>query len=68
MQTINKHPPLCLTPEQRRLEVAILMALGLARLHLSPGEASIAESGLSLAISARGSVHDHTDNHRKVTE
>lgn len=66
MQAINKQPSLSLTPEQRRLEVAILMARGLARLHLSPDKASISESVLSLAISDGGSVHDHTTHHRKV--
>lgn len=66
MQTINKQPPLTLTPEQRRLEVAALIARGLARLHLSPDETVLRENGLSLAISPGGSVHDHTLNHRKV--
>lgn len=67
MQTINIQPPASLTPDQRRLEVATLVARGLARLHLPTLESPSAESGLLLAISPGGSVHDRITNSRQVS-
>jgi hypothetical protein len=68
MQTINIQPPLSMTPDQRRLEVATLLARGLARLHLPTTNTLGEESGLPLAISPGGSVHDGITHSRQVSQ
>ena len=60
MHAINQIPPDRMTPEQRRHEIASLVANGLARLR-SNGVAQsanmTAESGFELAIPSERSVH-----------
>lgn len=64
MTHINHLPPERMTPEQRRQEVASLLAAGIARLH---GESEIpsAESEFELAIPSERSVHEVSNLRRK---
>ncbi len=60
MHAINQIPPDRMTPEQRRHEIASLLANGLARLRTSGTEQSaniVAESEFDLAIPPERSVH-----------
>jgi len=65
MCTINHLPPDRMTPEQRRQEVASLLALGLARLReavLVQSAGHLAESELELGFSGRKQPHSHPVN------
>jgi hypothetical protein len=60
MHEINHTPPERMTPEQRRLEVASLLARGLTRLRATqPSQSAIfvKTSDVSLAFSGHQSVH-----------
>ncbi len=60
MHAINQIPPDRMTPEQRRHEIASLLANGLARLRSSGIAQSVnmtAESEFELAIPSERSVH-----------
>lgn len=65
MININHLPPDRMTPEQRRQEVASLLAAGIARLHGAP-EIPSAESEFELAIPSERSVHQVSNNRRKT--
>ncbi len=65
MRTINHLPPERMTPEQRRREVASLLAHGLVRLRDAAFErsaASLAESEFELGFSGRKQPHSHPVN------
>ena len=67
MHEVNQTPPERMTPEQRRIEIASLLARGLARLRMvqSPSFANIATaSDISLAFSGNQSVHSDPVNYR----
>ena len=69
MQRINHHPPEMLSPTHRRLEVASLLALGLARLRHSEAETveeQPANSPVLLGFSADQSVHTDTVNNPRT--
>lgn len=60
MHRINHLPPERMTPEQRRHEIALLLANGLARLRASGAEPSAtmaAESEFELGFSGHQRVH-----------
>ena len=68
MHQINHLPPERMTPEQRRHEIASLLANGLARLRISGAEQSahIAEaSAFELGLS--GNQRVHSDRLNKTT-
>jgi hypothetical protein len=68
MCTINHLPPERMTPEQRRHEIASLLANGLARLRISGAEQSASrtsESEFELGFS--GNQRVHTDPVNKTT-
>ena len=68
MQRINHLPPERMTPEQRRHEIASLLANGLARLRISGAEQSAsraAESEFELGFC--GNQRVHTDPVNKTT-
>lgn len=65
MCTINHLPPERMTPEQRRQEVASLLALGLVRLRdaaFAQSAGGLAESELELGFSGRKQPHSHPVN------
>jgi hypothetical protein len=66
MHETNQIPPERLTPEQRRQEVAFLLAQGLVRLRESRCEQSVkgrGESAFVLGFASQQSVHrDSTNN------
>lgn len=65
MHQINHLPPERMTPEQRRCEIASLLANGLARLRISGAEqsANIAEdSEFELGFSGNQRLHSHPVN------
>lgn len=65
MMDVNQTPPERMTPEQRRLEVAALLARGIARCrqpNLQRSATSHAESEFELANSLRRSVHENSNN------
>ncbi|HCX33275.1 MAG TPA: hypothetical protein DHV08_06800 [Rhodocyclaceae bacterium] len=65
MHQINHLPPERMTPEQRRREIASLLANGLARLRISGAEQSahIAEEGeFELGFSGNQRVHSDPVN------
>ncbi|MEI7843241.1 MAG: hypothetical protein WCI39_09435 [Gallionellaceae bacterium] len=64
MTNINHLPPERMTPEQRRQEVASLLAAGIARLH-GTSEKPSAESEFELAIPSGRSVHEVSNLRRK---
>lgn len=67
MHEVNHTPPERMTPEQRRSEIASLLARGLARLRLAqsaPFSNLVKSSDVSLAFSGDQSVHSDTVNHR----
>ena len=67
MHEINHTPPERMTPEQRRLEVASLLARGLARLRTThPAQSAIVvkSSDVSLAFSGNQRVHSDPVNNR----
>lgn len=67
MMDVNQIPPDRMTPEQRRLEVAVLLARGIARCrqpNLQRFATSHAESEFELANSLRRSVHMVSNNQR----
>lgn len=69
MHEVNQTPPERMTPEQRRVEVASLLARGLVRLRMakSPPFANIATaSDISLAFSGSRSVHSDPVNYRNT--
>ncbi len=60
MHAINQIPPDRMTPEQRRHEIASLLANGLERLRMgrvAPSANMTAESEFELAIPSERSVH-----------
>ena len=69
MQRINHHPPEMLSPAQRRLEIASLIALGLARLRhpaATPIEENQKKPSVLLGFSADQSVHTDTVNNPRT--
>lgn len=67
MHEINHTPPERMTPEQRRREIASMMARGLARLRMahSPPSANIAAaSEIALGFSGHQRVHSDPVNNR----
>jgi len=58
---VSHLPPERMTPEQRRIEIALLLANGLARLR-SAGEPVGRENGFELAFSGHQRVHSHPVN------
>jgi hypothetical protein len=67
MPEINPLPPEQMTPEQRRREVAALLAAGLVRLRVSAQPSRVApESGFALGFSGHQRVH--TDPTHRTTE
>ena len=67
MHEINNSPPERMTAEQRRHEVASLLARGLARLRMdssAPSARVTSESEIPLAFSGDQSVHSDPVNHR----
>lgn len=67
MHEINHTPPERMTPEQRRLEVASLLARGLARLRtVYPAQSAkvVKSSDVSLAFSGHQRVHSDPVNNR----
>jgi hypothetical protein len=65
MHEINSIPPERLSPEQRRSEVAFLLAQGLVRLRQSQLERSAKgarESGFALGFTPQQSVHTVSTN------
>lgn len=67
MQSTNQTPPERMTPDQRRAEIAGLLALGLVRLRErnAPGSAvGDPESGLDLGFSGDQRVHSDPVNER----
>lgn len=67
MHEINHTPPERMTPEQRRFEVALLLARGLARLrteHPAKSTNLFKISDVSLAFSGHQSVHSDPVNNR----
>ena len=67
MQEVNQTPPDRMTSEQRRCEIASLLACGLVRLRMSDTSQSASngtESEISLAFSAHQSVHSDPVNNR----
>ena len=69
MHEINQTPPERMTPEQRRCEIASILARGLVRLRMaqSPAFANIATaSDISLALSGDQSVHSDPVNDRNA--
>lgn len=69
MHEIRQAPPERMTPEQRRVEIATLLAHGLARLRMTqaPLSTHIAKvSNISLAFSGTQSVHSDPVNNRQT--
>ncbi len=69
MHEINHTPPERMTPEQRRLEVALLLARGLARLRtVHPAQSANIDksSEISLAFSGHQRVHSDPVNNRNT--
>lgn len=69
MHEVNQTPPNRMTPEQRRCEVASVLARGLVRLRMkqSPPFANIVTaSHISLAFSGDQSVHSDPINYRSA--
>ena len=67
MHEINHTPPERMTPAQRRLEVASLLARGLARLrtaHHAQSANVVKSSDVSLAFSGNQRVHSDPVNNR----
>ena len=67
MQSINHFPPERMTPEQRRAEVAALLATGLCRLRAStplPTANVPTQRAVQLAFTGNQSVHVHSLNKR----
>jgi hypothetical protein len=65
MMNINHTPPERMTAQQRRREVAALLAIGLVRLRQASNLQSInlhAESEFELAIPPNGSVHGDSNH------
>ena len=70
MHQINHFPPERMTPEQRRHEIASLLANGLARLRISGAEQSAniaAEGEFELGFSGNQLVHTDPVN-KTITE
>jgi hypothetical protein len=69
MHEINHLPPERMTPEQRRREIASLLANGLVRLRItySPKPANgLPESEFVLGFSGHQSVHTHSVNYENT--
>ena len=69
MLEVNHLPPDRMTPEQRRREVASLLARGLARLRRADSPLServAAENGLALAFSGHQRVHSDPVHERNT--
>ncbi|WP_413894000.1 hypothetical protein [Candidatus Skiveiella danica] len=69
MHEVNQSPPERMTPEQRRCEIASILARGLARLRMSPAVPpanNSAEREISLAFCAHQSVHSDPVNNRQT--
>ncbi len=69
MHAINQLPPDRMTPEQRRHEIASLLANGLVRLRSGgiPSSATMApESEIELGFSGHQRLHTDPDNNSKT--
>ena len=69
MHETNHIPPERLSPEQRRFEVAFLLAQGLVRLRVTGLERSAREareSGFELGFAGQKSVHTDTVNNENT--
>lgn len=69
MYEVNHTPPERMTPEQRRREIASLLARGLARLRMTGAPASAgaaAESQKGLGFTGYQSVHSDPDHYRNT--
>ncbi|MCL9826654.1 hypothetical protein [Ralstonia solanacearum] len=69
MHAINQIPPDRMTPEQRRRELASLLANGIARLRLADGlqsADSAEDSEVLLGFHGNQSVHSDTVNNTKT--
>jgi hypothetical protein len=69
MMDVNQTPPEKMTPEQRRQEIALLLANGFIRLRGTYSLQSLnglPESEFELAISPRQSVHSNPVNKNKT--
>lgn len=69
MHEVNQTPPERMTPEQRRIEIASMLARGLVRLRMaqSPPFANIATgSDISLAFCGGQRVHSDPVNYRNT--
>ena len=68
MHQINHLPPERMTPEQRRHEIASLLANGLARLRISGAEQSASRAAKSeFELGFSGNQRVHTDPVNKTT-
>jgi len=68
MHQINHLPPERMTPEQRRHEIASLLANGLARLRITGTEQSANRAGASeFELGFAGNQRVHTDPVNKTT-
>lgn len=68
MHQINHLPPERMTPEQRRHEIASLLAKGLARLRITGAEESANMAGASeFELGFSGNQRVHTDPVNKTT-
>jgi len=68
MHQINHLPPERMTPEQRRHEIASLLANGLARLRITGAERSATGAGASeFVLGFSGNQRVHTDPVNKTT-
>ena len=62
---VNHNPPERMTVQQRRMEIAALLACGIARLRqpgISQSNKEVTESGFELAIPPDGSVHGDSNH------
>ena len=69
MHEIKHTPPDSMTPEQRRQEVASLLANGLARFRIRPStnrRIELPASGFGLGFTAHQRVHTDHVNYRKT--
>lgn len=70
MKEINHRPPEQMTPEQRRTELAVLLARGIARVRAESSKKLINrpdEGKFRLGFSGHQSVHEDTVNY-EITE
>jgi len=66
MTLVNHLPPERMTPEQRRLEIASLLAKGLLRVRLGPSsDRQMSPTTCELALGFSGDQSVHTDHVNK---